>query len=250
LVNQVDTNGNKLPTLVNLSRAWTSQGLTTVYTNRNGKQITTTRTIGNNPSQIETTTDAALGTFIATTLFNSDGTLRQAQQSVGGLDSTDPIRPSSSTVSLAYDAFGRQIRDSQLATLDGQAGTEFKMEYAWHNSGSLNKIVRKIGDDRVTETAFGVDGNGNVTSILDNLRNDTAAKSYWVNDDPGDSRLITLHYNIDSSIADLTRYSGSDAFWRGNHRARKATRDEQADAVESGSVDRWVQIFPSARACA
>ena len=211
LVNQTDTNGSPTDVLITPTRTWTYQGPSTTYTDRTGQSVITTRDFTGNPTVTETTTGPATGMFTATTYLNSDGSVRRAEQTIGGLPSGSPLQPSTSIVAMAYDAAGRQMRDVQDFSLGSEAGPQLAMEYSHHAAGPLEKIVRKVAGDRVRQTTFGTDAAGNVTSILDQIHSDAAATGHWVDLPTERHRFIDITRNIDGGIDTLSRHAGSDA---------------------------------------
>ena len=100
------------------ARIYDYQGLTVVYSDRNQQQVTTTRQFGADPKTTEQTYHPVLGSFTAETSFNSDGTPRRLTQTTKHPTADEDRTPkTTSVVKLAYDAFGRTIRDFQSAEL-------------------------------------------------------------------------------------------------------------------------------------
>ena len=193
-------------------REWEYEGQTHKRRNRNEQWVTTNVDVANKK---RTETAAYDGTTYTVEYDNhSDGSLKKASQTIVRPPENpgeDPVTETS-TVELAYDQFGRQIRDVQNASFDEATLPKAKIELAWFDNGSLKKIVRKLGstEDRVSETSYTVDGLGWTTSTNDVFH--ASANTWWYGSEEGNNKLVTYAYNADGQMADLHRHAGlSDA---------------------------------------
>lgn len=217
-------NGNH--TVIDTTRTWDYQGLTTVFKDRNHQEITTvfnpaTRT------RIETASLPNGDVYTTTTTLHKNG--QPLSVSEISLYAGSSLR-SKATTSYEYDVLGRQTKE----TIDLQIGNHVvptvTIDTTLNDNGQTTRLSHSIDGDLLGFTNYTFDAVGQPVAIFDNLA--TSQGSWWVDGSVAEDKYITFTYNADGQVATQKRWKGTPE----SHSSRGiSTYDFRADG-QVGSV--------------
>ncbi|MCA9137624.1 MAG: hypothetical protein KDB00_12720, partial [Planctomycetales bacterium] len=200
-IDTVDANGNSTGQIT-ASRIWTYQGLTTQYTDRDGR-ITSTTFNPATRTQTESHTNSDLETYTSTTTLHSDGSVLSLADE---LKNSGGSVLSSSSISYLYDENGRRTQESTSGIFAGSNIPATTIGLTYEPDGQLSQISRSLAGTLISQTNYTFDDLGRVQTVFDNIA--SSAGGLWIGDSAGEDKSITFKYNADGQISSLQRYKG------------------------------------------
>ncbi len=185
------------PETIEVSRNWRYDGLTTVYTDRNGVNQTSIFTPGVNTTQVTNvwTTNESNPEYTSTLTYNKDGSLQQAADSWLTGDKTGD----SSSVTFTYDEFGRSELTTSSHTFNGISSTSTVDVSEYHGNGVRKTATIAIAGTDIVENGYEIDDRGRVKELTQFV---SAAPHIWL----GEGKTITLQHNSNGQRKRLDRF--------------------------------------------
>ncbi len=180
-----------------MDRQWRHEGLTTVYTDRNGVNQTSTFTPGVNATQVTEvwTTNESNPEYTSTFTYNKDGSLQLGAVSWLTGDKTGD----SSSVAFTHDEFGRSELTTSSHTFYGVSSTSTVDVSEYHGNGVRKTATLAIAGTDIVQNGYEIDDRGRVKELSQFV---SVAPHVWL----GENKAITLTYNANGKRKRLDRF--------------------------------------------